>query len=322
MNLTKLENTIITNNAAKDKLGNIIEINDVILYAHNNELKQDIVVDINFQVSPPNIIISDNKKKFAVSCNNCIIINSLLHEQGINPAIIVNDKLQKLKPNNIVYLLYAVIPNEESGLIFMKPDYKGLSDLHSTYTKLITKYPGIILIPFSCSQDYIQIKATNNTGNKSLSDFIHEYNIPTRYKRINTYCSLTNSLKLSIRQTNTQLFTQSLNNFISISISKLNKLKYEIDYNTLLPFTFDTDMSGTLYMNFDKFSVIHDFLNIQMMPADFKEAIIHFHNYYCYSYKHLIKYLKKYPTYFTNQYYINLLISNYEWTELIEEIEE
>jgi len=244
MNTNKLDKAFI--HTVKDKYGQSLEVNDVVLYSKGNALTEGIILDIK-----NNSLLLHNRDRF-IDGSEVVLINDLYNKKQLSTTNILIDYNNNQKLNNTIYLFYAVL-NGEEGFIFFKPKYQGSTNFITEYQQLISKYKDIIVISFKEMHipryDYFNHYMTNLFNSINLDD-LDKFNIATQY---NVYIPFGISDKfytgMSIRP------PEMLRINSKFKFHWLTHLKFQVELNKFLPISFNHTLDNKVSLEIENNSI-------------------------------------------------------------------
>ena len=243
MNIDKLNKAF--DNIAKDKYGQSLEINDVVLYSKGNALTEGIILDIK-----NNSLLLHNRDRF-IESSEVVLINDLYNKKQLSSTNILTDYNNNQKLNNTIYLFYAIL-NGEEGFIFFKPKYQGSTNFITEYQQLISKYKDIIVITFKTMQipryDYFN-RYINDWFNLNL-DELDELKLATQY---NVYIPFGISDKFYTGMCVKPSEMLRINT--RFKFHWLTHLKFKIELNKFLPISFNHTLDNKVSLEIENNSI-------------------------------------------------------------------
>ena len=234
MKLNDLLNNVTRHNPAVDKFNQILNINDIIVYATSDgELRTGIIIEIN-----------DDKKTVAISNSKILInsdctvkINNFLSSIGSSQESFITSYCSQLHENKIIYLFYCVT-GDTDGLVLFKPDYTTQYGFFTKYNKFLKNYPDAILIPIEYNNSlemnaYPIQNSSEYTVLSGATDLSNNYKITHHFYRDNSVYE--------------PRWSVHLNNIFTITLSQYKKFdKNKHPFNEIIPIKFEFNNDGTI----------------------------------------------------------------------------
>lgn len=245
MNINKLNKAF--ENIVKDKYGQSLEVNDVVLFSKGNSLTEGIILNIQ-----NDSVLLHNRDTF-IKGSEVVLINDLYNKKGLNTNNIINNYNNNQKLNNTIYLFYAIF-NGEEGFIFFKPTYQGAIGFINDYQLLMNKFKDIIILSFKslyiAKYDYFDRNIKDLFKSIDIEKIIEDNNMSIHYNAyipfivsseyyIGTSVKFSDLLKINTKMKNhwfTRLkFKININEFIPISFNHTldNKISLELANNSI-----------------------------------------------------------------------------------------
>lgn len=267
MNTNKLNKAF--DNVIKDKFGRSLEINDLVLYCHYNQLDTGIISGFI-----GNNLILHNSDGYVYSGEDVVLINDIYKEKQLSIDNISTTYNSQLEENTTVYILYCVYNNEE-GVIFFKPQYKNTNSYILEYQDILKKYPdliGFIIRRYSWAYDIFCFDHMFSDHFK-FRRFNEQYKLSDKYIVYHEPIYLSNS-GLNLVNCKGELLSINLKN----KNVKLRSLKFPIQYNTFIPISFNLTLDHNLSLELGNNSINYPGLINTFNIVNFYESLRLFYN--------------------------------------------
>ena len=268
MNLNDLTKVIKDNNIIRDKLNNILHVNDIILYCLNTNnshgLRQGIIQDIS-----ENMIKVDTCK-IMIPPQNCICINTLLKQKGLSIKNIIDIKKQNQTKNKKVYPFYCIFADGKDGLCFFKPTYTGINGYLDCYNELLEKYNNINIFP--CLKAF---KLDIDIIFPGFKSFIKKY--PINIPDLPFYLMI--PLVKTLNKNYNKIFNLPIKDCFSLNISDFN-IKSSIEFNTIYSFNFIEESINKFSLDLCDINYSNIIINNIFTVKNFQNALNFFWNKY------------------------------------------